>query len=461
MRKMWGGAFRDDSNALVDAFGQSIESDLTFWREDVEASMAHARMLGKTGIIPETEADKILVGLAQILSEGPDSLPDDVEDVHTAVEVRLGEIIGETAGRLHTARSRNDQVAVDARLWLRRALEEISEEILGLQTALVEQAEVHKHTILPGVTHQQHAQPITLAFHHLALFYMLQRHRARAEFLRKTIAFSPLGSAALAGTPFPINREMTAHELGFDGPMVNALDATSDRSWTLDALHLCALVMIDLSRVSQELILWASPEFGFISLHDSVTTGSSIMPQKRNPDMAELIRGRAGRVIGHWTAMAATMKGLVLGYNRDTQEDKPPLFDSVSTTMSSLSLTTLMILTMTVNEDVMAAKCHGDFSTATDFADNLAKSGVPFREAHELTGQVIRECIDRGIGLEDLTSELLLEIAPSAPAEALEGLDPASSVARRESPGGTGPHSVEAQLARAYQLLNSEKCPIQ
>lgn len=458
---MWGGAFRDDSNSLVDAFGQSIESDLTFWREDVEASMAHARMLGETDIISREDAQSILEGLAQILTEGPDSLPDDVEDVHTAVEMRLRELIGEAAGRLHTARSRNDQVAVDARLWLRRALDEMSEEIIGLQTALVEQADMHRDTILPGITHQQHAQPITLAFHDLALFNMLQRHRARAEFLRNVIAFSPLGSAALAGTPFPIDRGMTAKELGFEAPTANALDATSDRSWTLDALHLCALIMIDLSRISQELILWASPEFGFVSLHDSVTTGSSIMPQKRNPDMAELIRGRTGRVIGHWTALASTMKGLVLGYNRDTQEDKPPLFDAMSTTISSLSLTTLMIMTMTVNEEAMAEKCRGDFSTATDFADNLAKSGVPFRDAHEITGQVVRECIDRGIGLEDLTPSLLREIAPSAPPEALEGLDPASSVARRESQGGTGPASVEFQIARAQHLLSLDSCPIQ
>lgn len=461
MRKLWGGAFRDDSNALVDAFGQSIASDLTFWREDIEASITHARMLGRTGILPIEETKKIIDGLNQILEEGPESLPQDVEDIHTAVETRLHDLIGDTAGRLHTARSRNDQVAVDARLWLRRALQELDSEIKTLQSTLVEQAEAHQNTILPGVTHQQHAQPITLAFHHLALFFMLQRHRVRCRQIKELIGYSPLGSAALAGTPFPIDRGLTAYELGFQGPSANALDATSDRSWIMDALHLCALVMTDLSRISQELILWASPEFGFITLHDSVTTGSSIMPQKRNPDMAELIRGRTGRVLGNWTALATTMKGMILGYNRDTQEDKPPLFESVSITLDSLRLTTLMLSTMTVQSDRMAEKCRGDFSTATDFADNLAKSGIPFREAHEITGKVVRACLDRGIGLEDLGPAILDEIAPGVPASALEGLDPQSSVQRRETQGGTGPKAVQVQLNLAKSLLGAENITVQ
>jgi argininosuccinate lyase len=456
MRKLWGGAFRDDSSDLVDRFGQSIEDDLTFWREDVMGSLAHAQMLGETGVISVEDAGVICKGLEQILQDGPEKLPQDVEDIHTAVEMRLTELIGDAAGRLHTARSRNDQVATDARLWLRRRAGELQKQIKALQEALLAVADEHTQTTLPGVTHQQHAQPISLAFHHLAHFYALQRHGWRLERLLEIISTNPLGSAALAGTPHGINRWETTSLMGFRAPAINALDATSDRSFILDGLHICAMIMIDLSRLSQEIILWASPEFGFIKLSDTVTTGSSIMPQKRNPDMAELIRGRTGRAVGNWTALATTMKGLVLGYSRDTQEDKPPLFDSMQLAQDSLRLCTIMISTAEYQADQMANGSQGDFSTATDLADALAAAGMPFREAHEAVGKAVRTCLDRGIGLEDLTAADLQEICPGAPESALANLQPNASMNARTSQGGTGSIPVADQAKRAHDLHSSD-----
>jgi argininosuccinate lyase len=457
MRKLWGGAFDGSGEGLADAFGQSISSDLTFWREDVLGSIAHARMLGSQGILAQEDADAIAQGLARILEEGPESLPQDVEDIHTAVESRLHELIGESAGRLHTGRSRNDQVATDGRLWMRRALCGLLPEVKSLQAAFLDLAEKNQNTLLPGVTHQQHAQPITLAFHFSAYFWMLQRHGRRIEHLLELSCGCPLGSAALAGTPFRIDRTETAWDLGFAYPSPHALEATTDRSLFLDALHLCSLVMIDLSRFSQELVLWSTPEYGWVKLPHALTTGSSIMPQKRNADMAELIRGRTGRVLGHWTGLAATMKGLILGYNRDTQEDKPPLFDSVALTRDSLTLARLMAEGLEVRSDRMRASLQRDFSTATDLADLLAESGIPFRHAHEITGRVVQWCEELNLGLEDLTPETLREAVPETPPgweeRILAALQPEGSVARRTSFGGSAPIRVAEQLARARYLL--------
>lgn len=453
MRKLWGGAFGSEPNEIAAAFGQSIESDLTFWREDVEGSIAHARMLGTTGILSSEEAAEIERGLRQIVAEGPDALPAEVEDIHAAIEFRLGELIGPVAGKLHTARSRNDQVATDVRLWIRAQLPLLENQIKSLQATLVRRANEHQATIMPGVTHQQHAQPITLGFHLLAIFWMLQRHGYRLRQIGVLNDASPLGSAALAGTPWPIDRQLTADELGFAGPLPNALDATSDRSLILDLLHALALVMIDLSRISQELVSWTGPEFRFVQLSDALTTGSSIMPQKRNPDMAELIRGRSSRVMSNWVALATLMKGLVLGYNRDTQDDKPPLFESVRLTLASLKLMELMWDSATVNTARMRESVHGDFSTATDLADALARSGMPFREAHELTGKVVRWCMERNRVLEDLTACDLAEIDTRLPVSVLASLSPEASIASRESYGGTGPRAVAQQLAEAQKLL--------
>lgn len=452
MKKLWGGAFSESTADLVDRFGQSIKTDLHFWQEDLIGSVAHARMLGETGIISKDEAKILIDGLEKIHEEGPRALDVDVEDVHTAIELRLKEIVGDVAGKLHTARSRNDQVATAARLFLHNELLIVLDLIKSLQGVLLEQATTHKEALMPGYTHQQHAQPITLGFHLMGHFWGLQRNGWRAERLFELANYSPLGAAALAGTGFPIDRHMTSQELGFTAPIPNALDATSDRSFILDALHVCALIMIDLSRISQELVLWSGREFGFVKLHDSVTTGSSIMPQKRNPDMAELIRGRTGRVIANWVTMATVMKGLPLGYNRDTQEDKPPLFDSLGKIKDSLQLIQLQLESCEWQFEAMANSTRGDFSTATDLADYLATNGMPFREAHEVVGKVVIGCNERGITLEELTESHLNEIAPEIPTEALSVLKPEDSVRRRESYGGPGPKAMTTQLALATEL---------
>jgi len=452
MKKLWGGAFSESTADLVDRFGQSIKTDLHFWQEDLIGSVAHARMLGETGIISKDEAKILIDGLEKIHEEGPRGLDIDVEDVHTAIELRLKELVGDVAGKLHTARSRNDQVATAARLFLHNELLVVLDLIKSLQGVLLEQATIHRDALMPGYTHQQHAQPITLGFHLMGHFWGLQRNGWRAERLFELANYSPLGAAALAGTGFPIDRHMTSQELGFTAPIPNALDATSDRSFILDALHMCALIMIDLSRISQELVLWSGREFGFVKLHDSVTTGSSIMPQKRNPDMAELIRGRTGRVIANWVTIATVMKGLPLGYNRDTQEDKPPLFDSLGKIKDSLQLIQLQLESCEWQLDTMAKSTRGDFSTATDLADFLATSGMPFREAHEVVGKVVIGCNERGITLEDLNESILAEIAPEIPSEALNVLQPEDSVRRRESYGGPGPKAMAQQLGLATEL---------
>ncbi|MCX7799484.1 MAG: argininosuccinate lyase [Fimbriimonadales bacterium] len=453
MRKLWGGAFESAAAQAVDRFGQSIDSDLTFWREDVLGSIAHARMLGACGVIAPEEADRLVEGLERILREGPDALPRDVEDVHTAVEARLGELVGPLAGKLHTARSRNDQVATDARLWLRGAIDGVLEAIKALQNALLEQATAHRRKVMRGWTHQQPAQPVTLGFHLAAHFWALQRDGWRFERVREAANLCPLGSAALAGTTFPIDREATARELGFAAPIPNALDATSDRSFVLDALHAAACTLLDLSRLCQELVLWSGAEFDLVRLGDEVTTGSSIMPQKRNPDMAELIRGRAARAIGHWTAVAAMLKGLPLGYNRDTQDDKPPLFDAMRLTRDALGLCRLMLESAQWNTAKMARDAGDRASTATDLADFLASRGVPFREAHERVGRLVRACEQRGWRLDRLNGARLRELDPDLPPEAAERLDARRAALRRESLGGPGEKAMVAQLRHMKRLL--------
>lgn len=459
MKKFWGGAFTETTAELVDRFGQSIDTDLSFWQEDIIGSVAHARMLGAQGIITPDEAKELEDGLEKIHEEGPESLHFDVEDIHTAIEIRLSELLGEVAGKLHTARSRNDQVATDTRLYLHNELLAVFDLIKKLQGLVLEKGEKYKSALMPGYTHQQRAQPITLGFHLMAHFWGLQRNGWRAERLFELANYCPLGSAALAGTSFPIDREATSKDLGFIAPIPNALDATSDRSYIMDALHVCALIMIDLSRISQELVLYSGREFGFVKLSDAVTTGSSIMPQKRNPDMAELIRGRTARAMSNWMTLAGVMKGLPLGYNRDTQEDKPPLFDSLRKVKDSLKLVHLMLETADWQLERMASAVHGDFSTATDFADFLATTGVPFRQAHEIVGKIVIGCDQRGCTLEDLTAETLSEIAPEVPIEALTILQPECSVRRRESLGGPGPKAMDAQITHARRLWETKGFP--
>lgn len=440
MRTLWGGAFKESNDELVARFGQSVDSDLTFWQEDLIGSVAHARMLGKTGILTREESQALVDALEKIHEEGPEKLPRDVEDIHTAIEVRLAEKIGALAGKLHTARSRNDQVATDARLYLHNELVTVLDRVKQLQGVLLDQAKRHRAAIMPGFTHQQPAQPITLGFYLLAHFWTLQRSGWRAERLFESANYSPLGAAALAGTGFPIDRFATAAELGFTAPIPNALDATTDRSFVLDGLHFCAILMIDLSRLSQDLINWSAPGYGFVRLGDRVTTGSSIMPQKRNPDMAELIRGRTGQVVGHWTAVATMLKGLPMGYNRDTQDDKPPLFAALDLVEDSLILARMMLEGAEWNLRAMARMANAGASTATDLADRLAREGMPFREAHEVVGRFLSTGETGGRDLR----------LPSA----------RESVRSRESYGGTGPRAMARQIreaARAHRARGFKK----
>ncbi len=459
MKKLWGGAFSQSSDLLVDRFGHSMESDLRFWREDVQASIAHARMLGESGILAREESATLLKGLATIEHEGTDSLPKDVEDIHAAVEARLFELIGPLAGKLHTARSRNDQVAADTRLWLRGACKHICDEIKALQSVLLRTAASHVKTVMPGYTHQQPAQPISLAIHQLAHFWALQRDGWRMEFVKVAGDFSPLGASALAGTGFPIDRLVTAKELGFAAPIPNALDATSDRSFVLDALHVSACTMIDLSRIAQELILWSGPEYGFIRLSDAVTTGSSIMPQKRNPDMAELIRGRTGRAIGNWTSFASTMKALPLGYNRDTQDDKPALFDSFDLTRDSLQLATLMLESATWDTKRLAVAAEAGFSSATEIADELVRHGLAFRDAHEIVGKAVLMSEGQGRFTPE-AKNFLAEKLDSSIVERLTGKSAALEIVmNRRSLGSTGRQAMGNQIRHAKRLLKRPGFP--
>lgn len=459
MRKLWGGVFKAGSSTLADAFGQSIESDIQFWQEDIAASVAHVHMLAKTGILKPNEAKKIEKGLERIHEEGPDALPKDGEDIHTAIEARLAELIGDVALKLHTGRSRNDQVATDARLYFHNNLLLILDEIKGLQSEIIRQAEAHQADLMPGYTHGQHAQPITLGYWMLAHFWPMQRNGWRLEKAGFISNFSPLGAAALAGTSLPIDRFQTSRELGFTAPIPSALDATSDRGWVLDGLHCLAQCMIDLSRLCQELALFSGHEFRFVRLGDALTTGSSIMPQKRNPDFAELIRGRTSEAVGHWVQVATMLKGLPLGYNRDTQDDKPPLFASMALVEDSVELVAQMVADANWDLDRMRAAVQGDFSTATDLADGIAMAGVPFRKAHEKVGQLVRALIDEGKVLEELDADTLKAYAPEVNRSVLERLQPEESVKARESYGGPGPKAMKEQLDHAKLLLKMRGFP--
>lgn len=426
--KLWGGAFAKGPDDAAWNFGKSIASDLILWDEEIEVSIAHAKMLGATGVIPPADAQALQVALREL---NPRDIGD-VEDVHAAVELLLRAKLGDVADKLHAGRSRNDQIATVTKLWLRRRSDETLGRIAATQTTLVDLAERHRNDPMPGFTHMQAAQPITLGFHLLAYFWMLERDGARFRRLRQDVGLCPLGSAALAGTSLPIDREMTARELGFDAPTPNALDATSDRDFVGDGLHACATLMQHLSRLSQELVLWSTPLYRFATLDEAFTTGSSLMPQKRNPDMAELIRGRSARVIGHWTAFMAMMKGLPLGYNRDQQEDKPPLFDSVALAQDALVLTQGMIETATFHTDRMAEVAGEGFSTATSVAESMVEQGVPFRQSHEATGKLVRQSERNGTHL---------------------GLDVQACLAGRDGYGGPGPTAIERQIAEARARL--------
>jgi argininosuccinate lyase len=467
MQKLWGGRFAGATDALIELLNNSLAFDARLWRQDIRGSIAHVLMLGATGIIPSGEASEIADGLQALFEDiesGAATLPPAAEDVHTAVEGLLRERIGPVAGKLHTARSRNDQVATDVRLYLRDECIEVDGAIALLQATLLEQAQGHFDTVLPGYTHMQHAQPIVLAHHLLAYFWMLDRDRERFVDASRRINRIPLGAGAMAGTGFPIDREQVRAALGFDTVLENSLDAVSDRDFAIEFLAAASIVMMHLSRLAEEIILWNSPEFGFVELDDSVTTGSSIMPQKKNPDVAELARGKSGRVFGDLVALLTVMKGLPLAYNKDMQEDKEPLFDAVDTLKTVLPAMAKTLATAKFRPVRMRAATLGDFSTATDLADHLVDGGLPFREAHEVVGTIVRYCIENGKSLETLDAAEISSFSPllaSDPSAALSRITVESSVRARRSRGGAAPESVRAQWELASQKLGVPQSELQ
>ncbi|MQX36606.1 argininosuccinate lyase [Roseospira navarrensis] len=459
---MWGGRFSGGPAAIMEQINASIDFDRRLYRQDIAGSKAHCRMLIETGIIDRADGEAILNGLDQVLQEiveGRFVFKTALEDIHMNVESRLREIIGPAAGRLHTARSRNDQVATDFRLWTRDAIDDLDRAAAALQQALIAQAEAHADAVMPGFTHLQSAQPVTFGHHMLAYVEMLGRDRGRLRDARARLNECPLGSAALAGTGFPIDRAMTAAALGFDRPTANSLDAVSDRDFAIELLAAASLCVMHLSRLAEEMVIWTSAQFGFVRLSDGFSTGSSIMPQKRNPDAAELIRAKTGRVYGNLTGLLTVMKGLPLAYSKDMQEDKEPVFETVDTLMLCLAAMTGMVSEMTVNRDRLAAAAGAGFSTATDIADWLVRAlGMPFRDAHHVTGAIVRLAEDRGVGLEDLSLADLQSVEPRITAGLR--LDPTGSAASRASQGGTAPDRVRAACSDARaRFLTPEAGP--
>jgi len=458
VKKLWGGRFTKTAAQWVDDFGASIHFDQQLVEEDIEGSIAHVTMLGECGILPKEDVATIKNGLMKLLEKakkGELSFSVAYEDIHLNIEKMLIDEVGAVGGKLHTGRSRNDQVATDMHLYLRKRVIEIVELIRQLQRVLVQKAEQHIETLVPGYTHLQRAQPISFAHHLMAYVWMFERDRERFTESLKRINKSPLGAGALAGTTFPIDRHLTAQLLGFDSIYENSLDAVSDRDFIIEFLSNSSILMMHLSRFCEELILWSSQEFQFIEMDDTFATGSSIMPQKKNPDMAELIRGKTGRVYGNLMALLTVMKGLPLAYNKDMQEDKEGMFDTVQTVIGSLKIFAGMIETMTVRTDVMEKATKQDFSNATELADYLAKKGVPFREAHEIVGKLVLTCIERGVFLADLPLDVYQQASPLFEEDIYEALNPYTAVNRRMSAGGTGFTEVKKAIEKAKQMIEA------
>ncbi|WP_309089536.1 argininosuccinate lyase [Domibacillus sp.] len=455
-KKLWGGRFQKSAEEWVDEFGASISFDQELVFEDIEGSIAHVTMLGETGILTSEEMEQIKSGLEALKKKaeaGEIEFSVSLEDIHLNLEKALIDSIGPVGGKLHTGRSRNDQVATDMHLYLKKQVKNIIGLISQFQSVLVEKADQHKETIAPGYTHLQRAQPISFGHHLMTYFWMLQRDKERFTEALKRIDVSPLGAGALAGTTFPIDRERSAELLGFAGVYQNSMDAVSDRDFILEFLSASSILMMHLSRFSEEIILWSSQEFRFVEMDDTFSTGSSIMPQKKNPDMAELIRGKTGRVYGNLFSLLTILKGLPLAYNKDMQEDKEGMFDTVHTVLGSLKIFAGMVDTMTVNEDRMKDAVQNDFSNATELADYLAAKGIPFREAHEITGKLVFTCIQKGCFLLDLSMEELKEASSVIEEDIYGVLSPYEAVKRRKSLGGTGFDQVENQIQAAKELL--------
>ncbi|HJG21741.1 argininosuccinate lyase [Enterococcus durans] len=459
MEKLWGGRFQGKSEEWIDEFGASISFDQKLAKQDILGSLAHVKMLGHTGILTVEETAAITEGLKTLqkkLQEGNLQFSIENEDIHLNIETLLHQEIGAVAGKLHTARSRNDQVATDMHLFLKDAVQEILEKLHHLRQNFVKKAEEHVETIAPGYTHLQHAQPISFGHHLLAYYQMFTRDYARLTESLKRIDLSPLGSAALAGTTFPIDREFAAKELDFSSVYANSLDAVSDRDFILEFLSNCSLLMMHLSRFCEELVLWCSYEFQYIELTDTFSTGSSIMPQKKNPDMAELIRGKTGRVYGNLFGLLTLMKGLPLAYNKDFQEDKEGMFDTSETVLACLTIMDGMVATMKVNKSRMYAATQKDFSNATELADYLATKGLPFRQAHEIVGKLVLRCTQKGGYLQDIPFEEYQAISPLIEEDIYVTLQPETAVKRRHSLGGTGFDQVRLQLDHAHKELAIE-----
>ncbi|MCG5499741.1 argininosuccinate lyase [Ectothiorhodospira lacustris] len=454
--KLWGGRFSEPTDSFVEAFTASVEFDRRLYRHDIQGSCAHARMLARVGVLTEDECRRIVAGLEDILAQverGEFEWSVSLEDVHMNVEARLIERIGDVGKKLHTGRSRNDQVATDIRLYLREAIDALLGEIRRLQRGLLDLAEREAETVMPGFTHLQTAQPVTFGHHMMAWFEMLERDHDRLVDCRRRVNVLPLGSAALAGTPYPLDRHYTAELLGFDRVTDNSLDAVSDRDFAIEFCAAGALIMTHLSRFSEELILWASAQFGFVDLPDRFCTGSSIMPQKKNPDVPELVRGKTGRVNGNLIALLTLMKAQPLAYNKDNQEDKEPLFDTIDTLAGSLRAFADMVPHIQVRADAMRAATRRGFATATDLADYLVRKGMPFRDAHEVVGRAVRLGVETGRDLADMSLDELRGFADIIQADVHDVLTLEGSLAARDLHGGTAPRQVRIRIAAARERL--------
>ncbi len=458
---LWGGRFQEELNAKALKFSSSLKVDINLIEEDISGSKAHALMLAKVKIISKNEAQKIVSGLEKILKEwknktwNPD--PEKFEDIHSAIESKLFELIGDTAGKLHTGRSRNDQVATDLRLWIKKACDELTKLAKDLQLTLLKIADKNTGTIIPGYTHLQRAQPVSLAFHLLAYVEMLERDKDRFIFVKKSADFSPLGSGALAGSTLPLDRNFTSRQLGFKAPTANALDSVSDRDFILDFLNACSIGMMHLSRLSEEIIIWSTAEWNFLKLGDAFTTGSSLMPQKKNPDPAELIRGKTGKVYGNYISLAAAMKSLPLSYSRDLQEDKEPMFDSYFTYGASLEIMSDMLKSAKFNKDRFASSAggglKGDFLLATDLADWLVLKKIPFREAHHITGEIVKKLEAEEKNFNSVTLEFLQSIHPAFDKTALKVLEVEDSLKNKKTPGSPNPEFVKQNIRELIKKI--------
>ncbi|HEM5078753.1 argininosuccinate lyase [Streptococcus suis] len=459
-KKLWGGRFEASLEEWVEEFGASIRFDQKLAKYDIQGSLAHVKILGATGIINQEEAQAIQTGLEELLADyEAGKLVFDVrnEDIHMNIESLLTDKIGSVAGKLHTARSRNDQVATDMHLYLKDTLFQVVDKLTNLRQILVDLAQEHVETIMPGYTHLQHAQPISFAQHLLAYYNMFSRDSERFVFNMQHTDVSPLGAAALAGTTFPIDRQMTSDLMGFAKPYSNSLDAVSDRDFILEFLSNASILMMHMSRLCEEIINWCSHEYQFVTLSDTFSTGSSIMPQKKNPDMAELIRGKTGRVYGNLVGLLTVMKSLPLTYNKDLQEDKEGMFDSAETILVSIDILAGMLQSMTVHKERMAQSTEKDFSNATELADYLASKGLPFRQAHEIVGKLVLECSKAGYYLQDVPLERYQELSPVIGPDIYTALESETAVSRRNSLGGTGFESIRQQIQQAKAQIIASK----